>query len=76
MRKVGSERITAVRRHQRLCTVESKGSSLEEEDMILIDGSDGLLHPLVECQQAYVLDIRRLVQGVIPSYPGVVLVVL
>lgn len=51
-------------------------NSLEEEDVVRVNGPYRLLDPLVERKQAGVLDISRLVERVVARDPGVVLVVL
>jgi hypothetical protein len=44
--------------------------------MVAVDSPDGFLDPLVKFEQSSVLRISRLVQGVVPRDPSVILVVL
>lgn len=50
--------------------------SLKKQDMPRINRPNRLLYPLIKSDQPRPLSIRRFVQRVVSSYPGVVLVVL
>lgn len=65
--------------HQTLVPVtfsQDLHNSLQEQDVMRINLSDRLLHPLVEHQQSSMLLIRWLIQWVVPRHPCVVLVML
>ncbi len=44
--------------------------------MVLVDSSNSFLNPFIERQQGNVGLVCRLVEGVVPRYPGIVLVML
>lgn len=50
--------------------------AVEEQDVVRVNLADRLLHALIECDEAVVLGVGRLVHRVVPRDPGVVLVVL
>lgn len=56
--------------------VGTEGVAVKEENVVGVDGADGRLNALVEGQKTSVLLVGRLVQWVVASDPGVVLVVL
>lgn len=56
--------------------VHAERVAVEEEDVVRVDGADRLLDALVEGDEAGVLLVGGLVQGVVAGNPGVVLVVL
>jgi hypothetical protein len=54
--------------------VGTEGVTVEEENVVGVNGTNGLFNANVKVQEAYVLLVGRFVQGVVTSNPGVVFV--
>ena len=61
----------------KLCEICRKGIPIQEYDMVLVDGSDGFMQPVVQIDQAFMLRVRicGLVQDVVSCNPGIISVV-
>lgn len=60
-----------------LCKIRREGISVQENDMVLVDGSNSLMKPVVQVDQAFMLWVRicRFVQDVVSGDPGIIFVV-
>ena len=62
---------------RKLCEIRRKGISIQENDVVLVDGPDSLVQPVVPINQPFMFRVRicRLVQDVVAGDPGIIFVV-